>query len=498
MTQAATTHTFVTGTFVKYRAAQKIHLGKLARDLPEGEVVEFDGTTFKWGGEAFQMPELRSIIKADWLELVAPAARTARGAVAAPAKAGPAVKPADGARGVVARPMAVEREERSVASPRLQPQNQARVQAAPSGMKVEAPRAFNPAVVAEDDGDERSVGSALPRTAGTARAVPAANPRTAGAQVPQVQAQDSLSVGSFKDVRRGVAAGAAAPVAGRGVTAGARRASLGDAEPQEGVSVGRVLSPTTSGFKLGETLPTSTGPEPRVPNRPSVLLDDKRRVHAAAADSVEEIIGALDSGGQRQLAAGKLQDDAVARRAAERRAQADAAAAAVAAEEALDGGYDDGGGETFVEVGEGVGEPGGFPADGGDPSTEEVSVQQFTFAQRRAILAERLRVLEAEADALEAEEAATAAPVPAAAPAAAPAPTLKPREPRTVEEYVTNGDNVEIAPGLWWDKKLHWKIRGANAIKLYGDQPEKLALVREYEVPSVRAFIDEALAKRAR
>jgi hypothetical protein len=59
--------TFQAGVFNAYRATNKIHLGQIALDLPEGEVVQYDGTTMKWGGKEHTVPALGAAIKAGWL-----------------------------------------------------------------------------------------------------------------------------------------------------------------------------------------------------------------------------------------------------------------------------------------------------------------------------------------------------------------------------------------------------------------------------------------------
>ena len=48
--------------FKTYRAVTKIHLGQIERDLYEGDIVEFNGTTLKIGGESFQLGSLRAAV----------------------------------------------------------------------------------------------------------------------------------------------------------------------------------------------------------------------------------------------------------------------------------------------------------------------------------------------------------------------------------------------------------------------------------------------------
>jgi len=58
---------FVPGTFHSFRSIAKIHLGKLARDLQENQVVQFDGQTLKLDGIDHSYYELRAGVKAGWL-----------------------------------------------------------------------------------------------------------------------------------------------------------------------------------------------------------------------------------------------------------------------------------------------------------------------------------------------------------------------------------------------------------------------------------------------
>ena len=53
--------------FKTYRAVTKIHLGQIERDLYEGDIVEFNGTTLKIGDEAFQLGSLRAAVSKNWL-----------------------------------------------------------------------------------------------------------------------------------------------------------------------------------------------------------------------------------------------------------------------------------------------------------------------------------------------------------------------------------------------------------------------------------------------
>ena len=62
--------TFKKGTFVQLKANSTIHLGRLERNIYEGDVVEFDGFSLKFAGSQTDMPELKAGLKRGWLSLV--------------------------------------------------------------------------------------------------------------------------------------------------------------------------------------------------------------------------------------------------------------------------------------------------------------------------------------------------------------------------------------------------------------------------------------------
>jgi hypothetical protein len=57
---------FKRGEFQEFRATTKVHLGKMERDIFENDVIEFDGTTVKFGGEEFGLSTIRAAIEAGW------------------------------------------------------------------------------------------------------------------------------------------------------------------------------------------------------------------------------------------------------------------------------------------------------------------------------------------------------------------------------------------------------------------------------------------------
>jgi hypothetical protein len=87
------------------------------------------------------------------------------------------------------------------------------------------------------------------------------------------------------------------------------------------------------------------------------------------------------------------------------------------------------------------------------------------------------------------------AEVPAAPVRVAAKATVK-GTPKSVEDFVVNGDEVEIAPGIRWNKKLHWRIRVKTALQ-HRENAKVLQAILAYEVPSVVKIINESLANPA-
>lgn len=61
---------FKRGTFIKLKANSVIHLGRLERNIYEGDIVEYDGFSLKFGGQVTEMPELKAGVKRGWLSIV--------------------------------------------------------------------------------------------------------------------------------------------------------------------------------------------------------------------------------------------------------------------------------------------------------------------------------------------------------------------------------------------------------------------------------------------
>ena len=60
---------FERGKFLEYRATTKIHSGQEGIDIHQDDIFEFDGQTLNYGGQTYQVPTIRSAIKAGWFVL---------------------------------------------------------------------------------------------------------------------------------------------------------------------------------------------------------------------------------------------------------------------------------------------------------------------------------------------------------------------------------------------------------------------------------------------
>lgn len=58
---------FKTGHFMKLRVTNKIHLGQIPMDLPGDVIIEFDGSTLRWGGKDYNVPGLVGGYRLGWL-----------------------------------------------------------------------------------------------------------------------------------------------------------------------------------------------------------------------------------------------------------------------------------------------------------------------------------------------------------------------------------------------------------------------------------------------
>jgi hypothetical protein len=123
-----------------------------------------------------------------------------------------------------------------------------------------------------------------------------------------------------------------------------------------------------------------------------------------------------------------------------------------------------------------------------------IAAQKQAQAAAEARRAERLAAFGVKLEPVaEASKVVDVSPPPGAIEADPPKP-VEAKPPKSVEDFAVNGDDMELAPGFRWNKKLHWKTRVKTAVT-YRDDPEKLALIRGYEAPSVVKQIDAELAK---
>lgn len=94
---------FETGVFKSYRFTSKVHLGAVQQDVPEGTIVEFDGSVMKWGGQTYTVPQLQAGIRAGWLVPAEDQTSTYK-----PQPAGVRVRPAQSAGNERGEPMQME------------------------------------------------------------------------------------------------------------------------------------------------------------------------------------------------------------------------------------------------------------------------------------------------------------------------------------------------------------------------------------------------------
>lgn len=94
---------FETGVFKQYRFTSKVHLGAVQQDVPEGTIVEYDGSVMKWGGQTYTIPQLQAGIRAGWLVPAEDQTSTYH-----PQPAGVRVRPAQSAGSERGEPMQME------------------------------------------------------------------------------------------------------------------------------------------------------------------------------------------------------------------------------------------------------------------------------------------------------------------------------------------------------------------------------------------------------
>lgn len=297
------------------------------------------------------------------------------------------------------------------------------------GVRIES-KAFNATLVRDTEGDGRTVGAA------TKKSVPAGGDATEGETVAKIKtaARRSFSVDGSTSMNADADAGS--DVTGvvehiKGVTP--RVAPGGEAEEitREGQS--------SDGGKVIANVKTAA----------------KRKVVLTDANSADQEISKLDNSTRSALAP---------------RGKRDIAALA---------------GDTLEEI-----VPANEPENRGRMLAEQAKAKRLAALKAK----EDLPVAEIEAEAPEGgdiPENHWKTPVKAAN--ATPPVKVTAKQPKSVEDFAVNGDELELAPGVRWNKKLHWKTRVKQALQ-YRDRPEILNLIRGYEVPSVVNSIDEALS----
>lgn len=394
----------VTGTFRSFRATVRFHLGKIQQDVLKDDVVEFDGTTLKLGGNTHALPELRSAVKAGWLT---PVESTVDDYV--PQSANVKVRPAMDKDKGKAVSTEVQQDETFVADIKA---------ATTDGVKIEAKK-FNATVVRDTEGDGRSVGSATRKAS-----APTGEGSSDGETVAKLKSasKKSFTVDGSTSMNED-------PSVGTDVT---------------GV-VEHVKRPTDEGGTLTREGQSSDGGKVIA----NVKTAAKRKVTLTDARSVDAEISKLDNATRSALAP---------------KGKRDIAALA---------------GDTLEDI---------VPAN--EPENRGRMLAEQAKAKRLAAL----KIKEIEATAPEEGDL----PDPADSPIPVKVADVKPakvvaKPPKSVEDFAVNGDELELAPGVFWNKKLYWKTRVKQAVQ-YKDRPEVLDLIRGYEVESVVKAIDEALA----
>ena len=394
---------FTAGVFQEFRAKVGFHLGRLSHDLKKDTIVQFDGTTLKMDGVVHSYPELRAAIRSEWLSLEG---ANVEDYIAKSAN----VKVRGAKAGSPAASTAVQRDETYIAPATRKP-----VTATTDGVRLET-KTFNSALVKDTEGDGRSVGSAVRAKAQTVPQGGAQASASDGELVGRVKSNVKTAFtldGSttMKALDDGTIVGSEGI---RGVKPTVRNMGT-SADAQEAQVVGGIKTPAKRKATV-ENSNAATQAISKLDNTPRSVLAPKNKagVSAVSGDNLEEILPALDPGGQAALVADQKRRERLA---------------AVAKSEG---------------------------------------------------------------------KKTTPAPTPDAAVAASPAPakTTKPVKtaaPKSVEDFIVNGDDVEIAPGLRWNKKLHWRIRVKTALT-YKDKPELLNVILAHEVPSVAKIINESLA----
>jgi hypothetical protein len=308
------------------------------------------------------------------------------------------------------------------------------------GVKVTS-KPFNSTVVRDTEGDGRSVGPAMKR----ASATDTTGASSDGTPVAKMLTPSKQSVRLDGTVPTNSTSSEGPDV--RGVVAHTKESAVAAAEETPSSS-GSPASPTSDGAVVkGVRLSTAS--------KRKVTITDSN----AAAQEVNRLENMQRSVLASKNAKGKQQVSAVA-------------------------------GDTLEEV---------VPAGDSDnhdavlaaKAKREARLQQVQASAPKSSLLSAMAGLEEEG---ESDAPVSPAPKATTASKATPKPATKvaAKPPKSVEDFAINGASVELAPGFRWDKTLHWKTRVKMALQ-HAKDPERLALIRGYEVPTVVAAIDREL-----
>lgn len=415
----------VTGTFRKFRATVRFHLGKIQQDVIKDDVVEFDGTTLKLGGVPHALPELRSAVKAGWLTPVESSVGDY-----VPQSANVKVRAAmDKDKGKTVS-TEVQQDETFVGN--------ARKASTTDGVRIET-KAFNSTVIRDTEGDGREVGPS------TKKSVPTGGDATEGEPVAKIKTSAKKSFTLDGSTSMNADADTGSDVTSvvehlKGASPKVTSSEEGNLT-REGQSsdTGKVIANVRTAAKRKVTLTDANSVDAEInkldnSTRAALAPKGKRDIAALAGDTLEEVVPANEPENRGRM----LAEQAKAKRLA-----------ALKAKEA----------EEKIRT----------PA-----RTEE------------SLLMDELDPVPTERDSV-AEELSSRLTDPPPPPAKVVA-----KPPKSVEDFAVNGDELELAPGVRWNKKLHWKTRVKQALQ-YRDQPEVLNLIRGNEVESVVKAIDAAL-----
>lgn len=421
----------VTGTFRSFRATVRFHLGKIQQDVIKDDVVEFDGTTLKLGGASHALPELRSAVKAGWLTPVESSVGDY-----VPQSANVKVRAAmDKDKGKTAS-TEVQQDETLVGS--------ARKASTTDGVKIESKK-FNATVVRDTEGDGRAVGPS------TKKSVPTGGDSSEGETVAKLKTAAKKSFTLDGSTSMNADSDTGTDVTGvvehlKGVTPKVTPGTDDGEISREGQSSdgGKVIANVKTAAKRKVTLTDVNSVDREINNldnrtRAVLAPKGKRDIAALAGDTLEEVVPANEPENRGRV----LAEQAKAQRLAALKAK-------------------------------------------GAEEKSRTLARHAEKLREESLLMDELDPAPTDLDQLSEEQASRLTDPP-------PPPvkvTAKP--PKSVEDFAVNGDELELAPGVRWNKKLHWKTRVKQALQ-YRDRPQILNLIRGYEVESVVKAIDAAI-----